>query len=286
MILILIIVILKPTKDNSKNDYDKFWINKTFAQAKYDIVIIGDSRVYRGISPNEIKKYFPDKEILNFGYSSARLSNILFRQSINKFSPDCKEKTIIIGVTPNSLITEVNENQHLMENLNMPREKRYEILYFNNFLKHFEVIKGRDFKQKDTTAPKYIQEYKENGWVASNKLPEDTIEAIDSYRPWFAENNVSYELINNLLIHIKTWTKQDIKVYGFYMPTSWSMKQLEDSLSGFDQNQFANKFTKAGGKWLNFNNKKYHSFDGSHLDKKSAIEFSNDLANEILKQKK
>ena len=280
LILISIVIIVKPLKRESKNNEEKFWLNKTFAKSKYNIVIIGDSRAYRGISPTEMQKYLKNKKILNFGYSSARLSSLLFDKAEKKFSPKSNNKIMIIAVTPNSLLAKSFENEHLSENLKMAREKRYEILYFNNYLKYFEPIRGRDFKKDNS--PKYIEEYYNDGWIASNKIPEDTSEAIIEYKPWFQKNKVSEKLINNLIAKVKNWENQGITVYGFYMPTSWSMKKLEYSLSGFNEDVFSKQFTDAGGNWLKFN-KNYHSYDGSHLDKKSAIEFSKDLANKIKK---
>lgn len=282
LILISAIAILKPLK--RENDYiaDKFWLKKTFAPAKYDIVIIGDSRAYRGISPSEIKKLLPDNEILNFGFSSSRLSSLLFEQAEKKLSVKSKNKTIIIAVTPNSLLAKSFKNEHLTENLKMAREKRYEILYLNDFLKYFEPIRGRDFRVDNS--PKYIEEYYNDGWIASNKEPKDTSEAIEEYRPWFTKNKVSQELIDNLISQVKDWEDKGIAVYGFYMPTSWSMQKLEYSLSGFKENTFSEEFENAGGVWLKFN-KNYHSYDGSHLEKDAAIEFSNDLAKKIKKKK-
>ena len=283
LILIFVIIIFKTLK--RENDYkaDKFWINKTFAESKYDIVIIGDSRAYRGISPAEIRKYFPNKEVLNFGYSSSRLSGLLLEQAEKKLSTNSNEKILIIAITPNSLLKKSFENEHLNENLKMPREKRYEILYFNDYLKYFEPIRGRDFRKDNS--PKYIEKYYDNGWIASDKEPRDTTVATTEYKEWFEKNNVSDKLINNFLKQVANWQNQNIKVYGFYMPTSWSMKQIEDSLSGFNEDNFSKEFEKAGGTWLKFN-KNYESYDGSHLTEKSAIEFSNDLAKEIIKQKK
>jgi len=283
LILISIIIIFKPIKRENEYKADIFWLNKTFAPAKYDMVIIGDSRVYRGISPDEIKKYFPNEKILNFAYSSSRLSGLLLEHAEKKLSPKSKNKTIILAITPNSLLAKSFENEHLEENLKMAREKQYEILYFNDYLKYFEPIRGRDFRKDNS--PKYIEKYHNNGWIASDKEPRDTNEAIIDYKKWFEKNNVSDKLINKLITQVNNWKKQNIKVYGFYMPTSWSMKQVEDSLSGFNEEDFSRKFEKAGGIWLEFN-KNYESYDGSHLTEKSAIEFSNDLAKEIIKQKK
>jgi len=280
LILITFIISLRPLKRENEYKANKFWLNKTIAEPIYDIVIIGDSRIYRGISPKEIKKYLPNKNILNFGYSSARLSSLLFKQAEKKLLKTNKNKIIIIGISPNALISKAYENEHLTESLKKAHENKYEILYFNDFLKYFEPIRGRDFRKDNS--PKYIEKYYNDGWIASDKELRDTNEAIISYKDWFSKKSVSKKLINKLINQVGIWKNKNITVYGFYMPTSWSMKQIEDSLSGFNEEIFSAKFENAGGIWFHFN-KNYKSYDGSHLTEKSAIEFSNDLGKKIKK---
>lgn len=53
---------------------DSFWLQKANAEARYDIVLLGDSRVYRGISPEDMAIVLDGYEILNFGFSANGLN--------------------------------------------------------------------------------------------------------------------------------------------------------------------------------------------------------------------
>jgi hypothetical protein len=53
-------------------------------------------------------------------------------------------------------------------------------------------------------------------------------------------------------------------------------------MSGFRENEFIERFEESGGKWLYFSAEPYHSYDGSHLNKQSALILSHDLAKKIL----
>jgi len=282
-ILIIILIFNRPIKDSYKHDYKKFWLEKTFASDDYDIVVIGDSRVYRGVSTKEMEKLIENKKVLNFGYSAARLDNLLLTKGAEKLNTK-KEPIIILGITPNSLTEIANANADLLENLQMPREEKYEILYFYDVLKYFDVfnLEKINKSQEAPLEPKnYLEEFHSGGWIASDYLREDTNAALPSYRSWFQDNKVSQKMVNRLLKQVNKWTLQGIKVYGFCPPTSFSMVQLEDSLSGFDSNRFVHEFVKRGGKWLVFDNTNFHSYDGSHLEKQSAILLSKQLALKI-----
>ena len=287
-VMIIITILILPKKDDSKNLYDKFWLHKTFSEPIYDIVIMGDSRAYRGISPKKMQEYLEKRKILNFGYSSGRLNPFMFHQAENKLNPLSTKKAIIIALSPNMLTFIPDENKQILQYINMPREEKYEILYFYETLKNFKAIKFGDiFPSKNTKQQViYYEEYKLDGWVASNKIPEDTSEAINTYMQWFTANNVSNNHINSLILQTRKWTDNHIAVYSFMMPASWSMEKLEDSLSGFNESDFSKLFIEAGGQWIVFKDNKYHSYDGSHLNKNSALKFSENLANEILVREK
>jgi hypothetical protein len=69
-------------------------------------------------------------------------------------------------------------------------------------------------------------------------------------------------------------------VFGYIPPSSVNMEELERQYSDFDDFEFVNGFIEAGGKWISFE-EIYSSFDGSHLDSKSAIKLSYDIAKTI-----
>lgn len=282
-IFIAIAIIISPHKEDYKNRFDSFWISKTFSKPNYDCIIIGDSRVYRGLSPNAIEDIIPDFRVLNFAYSSGRINSFIMNQAEQKLRANSKNKIIIIGITPNALTAHTNENEQLIELIKTPREERYEALYFHNFLKYFAPIKIQDFKKNKSESNKiqYIEDFHDNGWVASNKIPEDTTEAFSSYKKWFQEAEISNKNINSIYNFTKKWTNDNTMVFAFRIPTSQTMKTMEDSILNFDEKEFIDNFKKSGGIWLNINNNKYHSYDGSHLNKKSAIRLSKEVAIKI-----
>ena len=63
------------------------------------------------------------------------------------------------------------------------------------------------------------------------------------------------------------------------------MEKTENQYSKFDFEAFIKKFEQNGGKWILIKNRSdYFSYDGSHLDEKSALKLSTYLAKEIKKQ--
>ena len=69
-----------------------------------------------------------------------------------------------------------------------------------------------------------------------------------------------------------------IKVYAFRPPATEEMLEVENKYSGFDEATFVSFFEAAGGTWLEVEQTKYPSYDGSHLCPDGAIDFSHDLA--------
>ena len=68
------------------------------------------------------------------------------------------------------------------------------------------------------------------------------------------------------------------------MPVYSKLKILEDSLSGFDDDIVKTKIINNGGKWLDIDESRYSTYDGSHLDGASARLFSVHIAKKIKAQ--
>jgi len=263
---------------------NSFWKKKTFDRKKYEVVICGDSRVYRGISPNEMKSVFENLSILNFGYGSAGYNDVMFHEINKKVNWDAEIKIIILGITPVSLTKNGALNHHLNYELQTKREEIIELLYFKKLMQFFVPttfeqifwrIKGKKYK-----VTKH-QEYIDDGWVATFEEYPDTSSALKSYSTYFINNQVVNENVDNLVHEVKKWTSKNAFVFAFRPPTTYSMAELEDSVSGFKEEEIRRKLEFAGARWLIFNLKDYFCFDGSHLQKESAIRFSNDLAIKI-----
>lgn len=285
LILIIILGLVLPKQDASKSQLERFWLKKIFANKNYDILIMGDSRTYRGISPQAMQQVLKNYKILNFAYSNGGLNNFMFNEAEKHLSKKRNKQIIVLGVTPYSLTSLSEKNKQYLQELTRPKEDVYQRLYLNPLLTFFSPVKPDFVFSGRSKEPQviYKQEFFDNGWVASNKIPSNPHEAIPYYKKDFSSINVSLTLINNLITKTQYWTKKGIKVFAFRPPTTNEMLQLENKTSGFNELSFVKKFENAGGHWINIDVSKYYSYDGSHLSKKSAIKLSKKIAFEIKK---
>ena len=73
---------------------------------------------------------------------------------------------------------------------------------------------------------------------------------------------------------IKIESSKGIKIILFRPTTTRAMNQLEDSLSGFNENDFKKNAIQNGAIWIEFKNSDFSSYDGSHLKENSARKLS------------
>jgi hypothetical protein len=275
-------------KDKEKYLRDRFWTQKTFAPAAYNIILLGDSRVYRGISPDVMESKLPGMKVLNFGYSNGGLNPTIFEAAEKKLLHGNHEKVIVVGVTANCL-TEYTQNndQYFMEK-KRPREDVFERKYLNGILYWFSATTPEALKEKCNPKPLssfYSNEYHSNGYVGSEKFPVDSMEAIQSYKDDFTNYKVEESFINDLTSQVMKWSRQGIIVIGFRPPTTAPMRALEDSMGHYNEALIKTKFISAGGHWIDLYPVEFTTYDGSHLNKKSAVKLSEVIVEKILSLK-
>ena len=271
-------------KDKEKYLRDRFWTQKTFASSKYNIIIMGDSRVYRGLSPGVMEKKLPGMKILNFGYSNGGLNTAMFEMAEKKISLQSRNKVIILGVSPNCITGFSRNNEQYLQEKKRPREDLFERLYLNGILYHFSATTPEGISnllKKKSSNSYYLNEYQANGYVESEKFPADTMESIPSYISDFTNYKVEERYVDEMIKQVKIWSNKGITVFGFRPPVSLPMRALEDTMGLYNEPEIRALFNQAGGHWADLNPNSYKTYDGSHLDKKSAIRLSEDLARDI-----
>lgn len=270
--------------------FTAFWAHKFTAPSLFDIVISGDSRSYRGISPEVIEKFFPQSKVLNFGFSGTPLSNQYINASIKKFSPTANNPILIIGVTPYAFTQRaVTDNGYIstkenVEKWGAPRAGSFQSK-LDQWLEYFRAFSYKEVSTLIQTgqAEGYFQDFKENGWIASTFIPLNPRAALPDYRNNFNNNPAKEVLIKEFLNSVSNTKLKGIKVFGFHPPISQPLLELEESMSGFNEASFVADFEKSGGIWLKPDTKNLESYDGSHLTETSAIAFSSELAKEMKK---
>ena len=285
LILILAIKLFIPAKENVKTKQEYFWTLKTHTPDKFDIIVMGDSRIYRGISPEDLTKKLPKTSAVNLGFSSAGFNDLYFSFAEEKLKKESKTKVILLGISPHSLTPSALKNEELKSYLNKSKTDVFKITKLANIYKTLNIITPSQISNNLTNTNKpytnYNQEFYTNGWVkSSNKNPNINI-ALYKYQNIFNDNKVSEEAINNLSDQINKWTEKGIKVICFRPPSTVEMEQLEDSLSGYNEVEISQKIITNGGYWININSKNYVSYDGSHLHYQSAIKLSKKLGLDI-----
>lgn len=271
-------------KNKEKYLGDMFWSRKTFASAKYNVVLMGDSRVYRGLSPYVIEKRLSGLKVLNFGYSNGGLNPTMFDAAESKLNKKAKNKVIVLGISANSITSYTKDNNQYLQELTRPKEDVLERLYLNPILYWFSATNPEQLKESFKAADNssyYLSEYHLNGYVESDKFPADTMEALPSYIKDFTKYKVEQSAIDELFEQIKKWVAEGITVVGYRPPVSHPMVELEDSLGNYNEELIKTGFEAAGGHWVEVEPTEYKTYDGSHLDKPSAERFSEFLAQKI-----
>ena len=131
----------------------------------------------------------------------------------------------------------------------------------------------------------YYETFEEDGWVKSYEIPERREKALNSYRKQFKNNLVDNQAIKEMCEQIQIWAKKRIQVFAFRMPTSAEMAELENTISGYDNELVRKSIEESGGKWLTTKHpSQYHAYDGSHLHYISAIHLSEEIGEQIKKE--
>src|SRR5512146_2424266 len=94
---------------------ERFWVLKTHGKAKYDLILMGDSRVYRGLSPASMESVLTGYRIFNFGYSGGGLDRLMYAAAEKRLDPKSDRPSIVFGVTPLALTPYAARNEHYLQ---------------------------------------------------------------------------------------------------------------------------------------------------------------------------
>ena len=267
---------------------ESFWAHKVTADSIFDIVAVGDSRVYRGIDPKEIEaQYFKLNgskiEAFNFGFSSAGLDPYILEQSCRLLNSKGK-RILIIGISPNSFIESSQENGHLrkVESQNAKdlwiKKNIYPELYA---LRRYAISDFVKYKHKEF----YLEKFNLNsGFVGSSKLPYDSTAAINQYSKQLKANKIDTSAVRVFLETLQKLKSEGIRVVAIRIPTTERMRVLEDKLTDNFCYKLFNIIEAEGIECIKVHDSNIHSYDASHLDEKSAKLLSLKIANLIFSE--
>lgn len=265
------IILLKLPSSNILNE--AFWSKKVTNKNKYDIVFIGDSRIYRGISPRAIELELIGLKIYNFGFSSAGIDSLILVKGINLLNEDGK-KQVYIGISVNSFLKESLNNEHLKSWIKKDEKDLWIKSNIYEKLSFFDSYKISDFFKK-LNNDLYIEKFDlEKGFVYSNRTKIGDKLAIQAYEEHFKREYFDTIAVNKVLKEIVSYQHQGINFKAVVMPISEGMAEVEKRFFGKENVWLHSKLKSIGVEIIEFNQEDFQTFDGSHLSGESAIRLS------------
>lgn len=271
---------LRPRQDEGLYE-GQFWSQKLSWHNCADMVIAGDSRTFLGVSPARMNKVMTDLTILNFGFQANCYTREYLDATENVLRKDGQQKTIVLGINPHSLQASLAQTGGYYMYCQKSTINNLLDIHLP-FIRHATanttidiMLESLDSRPRKVT---YYSKFHADGWNAYNRIPRAEVGPLEQYRQIFADEKISPAIIENILSFTRKWTAQKIRVFGFRQPCSAEMLELENQISGFDQQKFVVDFEAAGGVWLDLEQTGYEDYDHVHLSPQGALEFSHDLA--------
>lgn len=271
-VLFILFKSMLPTLPSNPMLKEAFWAKKVLADASYDLVLIGDSRVYRGIDPETLHKHIPFTT-LNFGFSSGGLSPEIIRVAARHLQLN-GGKCMLIAVSPNALLKASQSNGHYHQIADLSNVDLYLQSKVYAPLSALHAYALSDF-MKLRVGEQYFEDFQLNtGFVYSNHLPYDSAAALYQYRQQLSKNTIDTQVAYAFIDTLISWQSKGFKIVLTRLPTSFKMRQLEDQLTNAFVPRWLMAAQNKGLTILTLPIGPYHSYDGSHLDGASAVNLS------------
>jgi len=283
VLMIAVMGSLRPEK--APGLYPKqYWAMKMQWHHCADMVLLGDSRTFMGLSPTEMQKKLTDYRVYNYAFPGNGYSEDYLKSAYDVLDPKSKAKSIVLGISPHSLIEKALEQNGFMQERSVSPQDLFVNIHLACLVNFFEPMSFRDALHGLVPALKPSKSYMEyfaDGWVAGDRNPREIKHRVKRYHNQFSQNPVSNKPIQDVMNYVKKWAGQGVRIYGFRPPTCTEMFEMENQISGFDQEKFVADFQLAGGVWIDVDQTAYYSHDGSHLRYDAALELSRTVAQQI-----
>jgi hypothetical protein len=272
-----VVMFWNPQRTESESAKQFFWTNKTHSDVKQDVVVYGDSRVYRGFSTEAFLEG-SDLTAYNYGYSSGSMSRRMLDFAASKIDHS-KSPTLLLGITAHAFTESAIKDEQFKQEFNRPYSEVFQRLYKSKYLQVFDPISPRDIFGTSEN----LEYFHSDGWVSKSNVDVDTLAGLDSYERIFSKTKSSESIYHEFFEFVDSLTKTGVVIYAYRPPTMISMDALEEEMTTFNPIKVQEKFEKAGGIWFEIPRNEFSTFDGSHLDYASTQKLSRILAKAILK---
>ncbi|HIJ74072.1 MAG TPA: hypothetical protein HPP83_08215 [Candidatus Hydrogenedentes bacterium] len=265
-----------------------FWKMKVSWRDCADLVITGDSRALRAVSPGEMERWLPNTRVLNYSFGHVGYTEPYLRAAENVLARKSSRKGVILCISPLSLTKGAADQNEFVYRRELLAKEKYmnpHLARLFHFLRPLASNVEHEEGGKASRGPiRYSQAYRADGWIATDRTPRNEAAAVAGYSTVFGperDGPVSPDIVDSVVRTVAAWRQKAIEVYGFRAPACPEVLGLENTRGGFDEKAFVDKFTRAGGIWLDLDPGSFRTYDGSHLCPEAAVRLSRELGQRI-----
>lgn len=252
---------------------DLFWVEKVYGKSQYDILLMGDSRTYEGVSPKMLRNRVPRVSIYNFGFFAAHINEQLLKEAEKRLRTDGK-RFLIFSCTSRNL-------------MDLKNEHFFSIHKPTAFSRIFPVCFIKQRYQKSICG-----DFGDNlGFSGWKRVRDEAVycEMLKRCIAYSVKRLFTPSDFKHFVQNLKWCKRNNIKVVAYRMVSCREMDELEDKLSGVDWNKIKQAVLDEGFVWLErppsplLEQIEEHCWDASHLNAEGAELFSNWLGQELAK---
>lgn len=275
--LVLITAWWRPDLTNPADD-SSFFRMKLAWKNTADVVVLGNSQIYRGIDPQAFAETCPGVTALNFGFSGVLMRRRYVEASLPVLRTD-GPKVILVGINPLQF-----KSEHLGDGFidAVRHEEQFRLPWqFESFLQ--PVLRRLRPLQKPLPAARLVQwDFRRNGFVASVSELMPVREArYQRYADDYVIHPFSEKMYLGLLDQLVELQRDGYRVLVFSSYSSVAFELIDTRMSELDDARLANDLRARGLDHLPVAVDGLVSYDGTHLDAASAAIFSRRIGNAV-----
>jgi hypothetical protein len=261
---------------------EAYWAMKNGWRGCADLVIAGDSRSYKSLSPAILRERLGPLRALNYGFAGNGYTAEYLRAVGELLAPNAPRKVIVLAINPGSLTRSACANNGFLDARKPQPTRNSAVDQLAARLHRFAAVRLKGvpslFVKDSRLSRTFYNHFHADGWVGADSRPEMPEEALPIIRESLHDNPATPEAIGRVLEATRSWSANGIRVIGFRPPTNLETERVEDQLAKFDEDEFRLAFERAGGRWVTVAREGYLTYDGSHLREEAALRFSRDFA--------
>ncbi|MDR3691553.1 MAG: hypothetical protein P4L46_19390 [Fimbriimonas sp.] len=229
-----------------------FFLDKYEKPSAYNVLLLGDSRVFVGLDPGAFDEAIPSAKCLNFGFAALGYSNAYFDRVEQILSHRSARPLVVLAVDASALTDLSAGNNAFTDVARMTPLERFQLR-----------LVGPNWKEPDPIRRPH--RFTDNGWIPVTGIPFNPSESLDIFARQFRTARCSDAVLSTVAKRIRRWRSQGIQVLALRMPTSRDVYRLECDLIGYRPDHVRRALTEAGATWLDLPPSDTDSYDGSHL---------------------